>query len=86
MCALGLYCDAIFALVVIMVALVGAAVVAWQLAIPLLVLGALWWISSFMYQWLFPSEQAFQVLQPTAPPLELLQQPRVATQVNIIIV
>ena len=87
MCAFVLFCFlATAACVSLMVAIVGAAVVTVHFAIPVLLLVAVWWICTFVYQWLVPGEPAFQVLQPTAPELELLQHRGSATQVKIVYV
>ena len=80
MCSLEL-CFLISFCGIFVVAIVGAALVAVQFAVPVFLLAALWWVCTLMHQWFFRREPAFQVLQPTAPAFHLLQQPDAATQV-----
>lgn len=81
MCSLEL-CFFISYCGIAVVAIVGAAVVAVEFAVPVFLLAALWWVSTLMYQWVFPREAAFQVLQPTAPELEHYQDCDAATQIK----
>ena len=78
MCAVGLRLLGLYLVGIAVCAaggafvMMGAAVVAAQLAIPMLLSCAAVWIISLMYQMLCPSEPAFLVLEPSAPELPLL--------------